>query len=470
MPDTGWILPAPGTVEVWDADSGTATSNVGNITSYNGSVYSTLSVTTQNGQGKAVLFDWIDPQDYPVNAFVTGIEIEWAVHYSSTGQSVDVCTYNLVVGGRQIDGGYAIGGPDPGTGNIPYKSGAPVNIGSPIVFGGPGQLFGLPANTLVSDFFDYRSSYYGAHTYFRHYAAEKDYGGSRNVTIRHAVSRIKIYWDTPPNIDIEADIDTTISLGSTIAVENVQDIAGTIDTAHEIVPGNITGLLGLVSQIDATIDIAASISDIDFIDNEAFVDTSILIEPPTLERWGRIDAQADTAHSVNAILHRARNMAATIETRFEVFPGLIRRVDLQTDAEAVWIHHEITAAAPDGTIPLAVEIPITHAFAAADLVVGWSLSALISYGHNLADALPIDRVIDLNANVAHSFDISTSLNQETDLDATVQCAFSLTAAVLEARDFPPNTERVIVVEPRSREVIVGRRERTIVISSQQRNN
>jgi len=472
MPDTGWFAPSGGTVSIRTDDSGVTPSNVSNI-GVEDSNSLTVNLPNTGGTGaqlcKLTVFDWVHPVGFPSNAFVVGIEATVYIQYWAGGQDRAVTFWGLSCFSlwlRQKNDVPLL----QADGDVAEDSGASPVTDQLLLYGGPTDLLGLDADTLVSDFLA-RNGFWDdmeATNRDSHFRIRCGTGGpgfnTALVTFGHI--KLKIYYDTPPNIDMASGISFSVTVSPTIT--KVRDIASSIVFSGAISATIIYAVGAMSSAIVFDCLIATDISETGWIDSTAGIDFSVTLTPPQIVLYHNMEASSSFGFSALGRIGDAAPMSCSVPFGVTMDPnGLGAQRELQTDAVTPWFSITLNAPAPDGTIHLASNIPFNLSIDPDGMLVNWALFANPTI--NVSVAAGIDKWINMVANLTIDMSFFPVLSQNVNLAAAVTIDGLLFNSSFSKLPVPTLEERIFVIPPRDRTFVIPPRDRTFVLNSQQRN-
>lgn len=257
MADTGWVYAREGTVRTNSKDSGVTTTNVERIIDPNPENYSVVVLQSDDDHtgafvetaSKWVSFDLLDPENYPSNATLLGIECEVMASWLEDdteqlqGDDTDVQFLDFYVADAKVY--RAPFNPSPDFTNVPVGSGiipfqvdpGGIMVGGQasgptetITLGGPTELFEVAPGTLLKDFMEDRrweTDQYvngvpiNSHGFYRFLAANGR--PHRAIGVRFGRMRFKFYFEAASNIDMESTGGISVQLDPSTVLSKVQD-------------------------------------------------------------------------------------------------------------------------------------------------------------------------------------------------------------------------------------------------------
>jgi len=253
-----------------------------------------------------IAWNWVVPVgSYPDNAVITGLEYRiWAYQYQvGNNPTISLNPIKMLSGQRTIideapgnpaTTPYLVVDPNdlPGGATGPLRTDPPTHN---IIIGGPGQLFGMAANKLVSDFFNYASLLNpdGAfHTTIYYRSGDEYKHVEASIYLQYV--EMKIHYEIPvTNVDLEADAEISITV-PVAELAHVHDM-NALPVMELTVPG---ASLGGDTDLSADFEISFSLpNDISegfvYIDSTCFPEVNLILRSPDLLAVRVKDLQAE---------------------------------------------------------------------------------------------------------------------------------------------------------------------------------
>jgi hypothetical protein len=468
--NTGWVRPAGGSVIVHTGDSGVTPSNVSNIVAEDSN---NLTVNLANSGGaslqlnKVLLWNWQDPGGYPSNAWVTGVEmvIYWQ-YKTSTGNSRDVALYEYKTSwANTVSGTFSLTG---FTGQAPYAaSGEPVPNNNLDTYGGPGQLFSTPAQKLVSEFLSYKPHLGPNSQYYANWlrmVCETGGTGTAPAEIKVGHIKLKLYWQNPNTIDMACTPSISATLAAPV-IQRVRDVAATPSgsvTQSQSLKADFS--LAAAPVIDTLI--LGDISEAGYTDNTANLGVSVDLAVSDLIRYRNMVCEPYC--SVQALMTVGNSAPIACDMALDVssMPYLQREQELQTDAVSATFEIIIDQPpAPDGTIQVRANAPISVSITGHEMLVNWALYSRPTA--NVSAAAAANRMTNMYVDMSADVALLGNVVQNVNLD----CDMTMNGFLLNTRfsklPVPTLEERYLVLDPRERDFVVPAPDRTLVIKGQQ---
>jgi len=302
-----------------------------------------------------IAWNWVVPVGaYPNNAIITGLEYRiWAYQYQAgvTPPNVSLNPVNMLSGQRTIID-EAPGNPattpylveDPN--DLPGGSTGPLRTDPPthnVVVGGPGQLFGLATDKLVSEFFTHASLVNpdGAfHTLLNYRGGEEYPYVEASIYLQYV--EMKIHYDIPTtDIDLEADPTKAFTIESPIELVPVLGLE-----AGPLVSFSMEAVLGGITNLEAAPEIVFSTpNDISegttYIDSTAFPLLEITLDDTGFELIKHIDIEAELLLEFSMVAYGAgtrTDMAAAPGFTLSLFHEFEHILNLAVNQDVDWLH------------------------------------------------------------------------------------------------------------------------------------
>jgi hypothetical protein len=430
MGDTGWLRPASNHIGVPSGEPGTTWLRMERIANVqNSAADSWIALNAYSGsdpdETARLAWDWVIPAGvFPSNAVVTGIEINlWQYFYEHTGNIEDVyCNpIELKLGAATVleeNSGNAATRPR----EIAYPPTYPVrddplDVESLTVIGGPGNIFDLSANYLVSQFFADLASSSAA----GNYQNIIKYGMRRTgvpvpspmppyeVSVYISSIQLKVYWDIRAvDVDMAATPDMSVTV-PTSDLDMVRKLAAVVITDVLIEQAQLGGISAMESSPELEVGLPADLTNgLGFIDSTALPIVTVTIPDIDLAllRFSDMKSAPEVIVSATAVPPGTRiNMASGPQVSLTVDHKIIGLVG--TEAEPIIeVSMDDPGLAADGTVRAEPFVVVT-------------LTANLMGDINLADdcsEAELTTVVSLLAELGHARGLYSNPNIYVTLD------------------------------------------------------
>jgi hypothetical protein len=457
---TGWLQP----IKIKnDKDSGVTVSNVSNMAAEDTDV---ASVNLQGSGGatvqesKTILWDWVDPANYPAGAEIVGIELLLYAQYDSvTGISQRVYPYEF-----SLEHGGVIETLNESNNQVPQDTEASPLYSNVLHWGGETELFDLAPNTLVSEALERHDLEWPSHGSLK-MRSTTQFPASTS-TVKMAFVTMKLWWEVPNYVDMAATPSFSVGIDDSAApLQRIFDIASDMSAS-------MTASVPRVAGVPYTI-----YADANF---------SVVIDPPTISEgstyidmacWMMFDVTFEAApvrvrnlytdieFGVDSIVYvgYSNPLYADFAIAVDMDPQLHRDVEMQTDALGAWFDVTMDVDGLVGTLALATNIPISMTMNVDGMRVNWALYAEAQFS---VTATPY---LASMTNVYSDMEINVTMDPQLHSIINIAADFTMSGLLFNAAfirlPVPAPEERTMYLKPKGRVMKIPAKGRKLTLTS-----